>query len=242
MKVFAIGDLHLSFGEPTAAGAWRQATTYKPMEVFGAAWNRYYERIYESWQHLVGPEDAVLMPGDTSWAMTLAAAAWDFDFLAQLPGHIYLGRGNHDYWWQGIGKLRQALPANVTPLHHSCACVGGRAVCSTRGWQLPGQGDGAEADAKILQRELLRLEMALAEGQATGLPLVAMLHYMPCQRQGQDSVFLELLRRYEVELCVYGHLHGGDCRHAVQGPCCGVELVNVSCDCLGFEPRLLWTT
>ena len=49
MKVFAISDLHLS------------TTEDKPMEVFGGAWENYFEKIRESWLSQVGEEDVVLI-------------------------------------------------------------------------------------------------------------------------------------------------------------------------------------
>ena len=62
MRVFAIGDLHL----PGSQG--------KPMDVFGAHWERHFEKICEDWRARVLPEDVVLLPGDLSWAMTLEEA------------------------------------------------------------------------------------------------------------------------------------------------------------------------
>jgi len=71
MKVFAISDLHLS------------TTEDKPMEVFGGAWENYFEKIRESWLSQVGEEDVVLIAGDISWAMTLENALKDISCFAQ---------------------------------------------------------------------------------------------------------------------------------------------------------------
>ncbi|MGI5892116.1 MAG: metallophosphoesterase [Bacillota bacterium] len=238
MKVFAISDLHLSLGAPFVKGCENQLL--KPMDKFGEFWNDYHEKIYENWQALVGEHDYVLMPGDTSWAMKLADCRYDFDFLAQLPGTIILGRGNHDYWWQGISKLRAALPPNVIPLHHDSVIVGSKSVCSTRGWSLPFGDDWTAADQRIYQRELLRLEMALEDGKKSALPLVVMLHYMPFFYDGSASQFVELMKKYQVEICLYGHLHGSNCHKAVHGLKDGINYFNVSCDCLSFCPQLIW--
>ena len=51
MSLFAIADLHLSFG------------TDKPMDVF-KGWDNYVERLEENWRKLVGPDDTVVIPGD----------------------------------------------------------------------------------------------------------------------------------------------------------------------------------
>jgi predicted phosphohydrolase len=240
MKIFGLSDLHLSFAAKFESGK-PAVQTYKPMDVFGPVWADHHQRIYDNWLAVVGPDDAVLMPGDTSWAMNLGDARYDFDFLSQLPGQIYLGRGNHDYWWHGIGKLRQALPPNVIPLHHDAVEVGGKAVCSTRAWLIPGAGDFKEdEDRRIYDRELIRLEMALSAAQKLAKQIVAMLHYMPCHKSGEPSGFTELLAGYGTELCIYGHLHGGECHKAVEDERFGFAMLNVSADALDFRPRLLW--
>lgn len=240
MKVFAIGDLHLSLLAPFQAGS--PVCSYKPMDVFGLAWQDYLEKLYLNWRRRVSPEDAVLVPGDISWGMNLADCQYDWDFLSRLPGKIYISRGNHDYWWQGISKVRESLPKNVLPLNHDSALIGGKAVCATRGWILPGMSEWKSDDEVVYKRELLRLEMALEEGKKSGLPLVVMLHFMPCYRTGEPGGFTELMEKYAVEMCIYGHLHGEDCKNAVLGHSWGFELINVSSDRLGFEPYLLWET
>ena len=92
MAVYAIADLHLSFG------------TDKPMDVFGG-WQNYTERIAANWQRLVTPEDTVVIAGDISWAMKLQDTAADFRFLQQLNGSKILLKGNHDYWWTTKAKI-----------------------------------------------------------------------------------------------------------------------------------------
>ena len=84
MSIFAIGDLHLPGGDK------------KPMDVFGAHWERHFERICADWQSRVKPEDIVLIPGDISWAMQLGDALNDLREIAKLPGTILLLRGNHE--------------------------------------------------------------------------------------------------------------------------------------------------
>ena len=58
MAIFTIGDLHLSLG------------TSKPMDIF-SGWENYVERLRENWLAAVGPQDTVVLAGDTSWAMKL---------------------------------------------------------------------------------------------------------------------------------------------------------------------------
>ena len=47
---------------------------------------------------------------------------------------------------------------------------------------------------------------------------------------------LELLERYGVELCCYGHLHGGSRRLALEGRIGGVEYRLLSADHVDFTP------
>ena len=98
MKVFAISDLHLSINNP------------KPMNIFGPAWDNYVEDIFEDWNKKVSSEDLVIIAGDISWAMNLEDAISDIDLIAKANGKKLIIRGNHDYWWNGITKIRQKAP------------------------------------------------------------------------------------------------------------------------------------
>ena len=53
---------------------------------------------------------------------------------------------------------------------------------------------------------------------------------------GAFGKILELLAKYEVRRCFYGHLHGGSHRLAMEGQWDGVEFRLVSADYLGFRP------
>ena len=112
MAIFAMADLHLAISNPE-----------KSMEVFGKNWGDYIPRIKESFDAKVKPEDTVLMPGDLSWATYLNEAKEDFSFIDSLPGHKLICRGNHDYWWDAIGKVRSALPAGMEALQHDAALL-----------------------------------------------------------------------------------------------------------------------
>lgn len=94
MALYAIGDLHLSL------------TANKSMEVFGPAWENYTERIRASLSALTA-EDTLVLAGDTSWGMSLEEAEADFRFLDSFPCQKYLVKGNHDYWWNTVGKMQR---------------------------------------------------------------------------------------------------------------------------------------
>ena len=241
MKVFALSDLHLALAAPFQPGCPPNA--YKPMDVFGINWHNHYQHLYDNWQATVSPEDAVLISGDISWAMTLAEANHDFGYLGQLPGQIILIKGNHDYWWQGIGRVRAALSSNCHALQHSCFVVGNKAVCGSRGWLTPDMADFSEAaDRKIYERELLRVRMALDEGKQHNLPLVLLLHYPPAAKSTSHNTLLELIAEYQVEICVYGHIHGTEAKQIIEGQLGNTLFINASCDRLKFSPLLLWST
>ena len=140
MSIFAIGDLHLPGGDK------------KPMDVFGAHWERHFERICADWQSRVKPEDIVLIPGDISWAMQLGDALNDLREIAKLPGTILLLRGNHDYWWSSLSQLRACLPENMHAVQNDAFDAGECVFCGTRGWTIPLGQNAAAQDEKLYRR------------------------------------------------------------------------------------------
>ena len=226
MGLYAIGDLHLPGGQE------------KPMDIFGDHWEDHFSRISQDWRTRVKADDTVLIPGDISWAMQLAAARPDLEAIGALPGRKVILRGNHDYWWSGITQVREALPQGMFALQNDALVLDDCVVCGSRGWIFPTpEVPLSPEDEKIYRRELLRLDMSLACGQKLrgDKPLVLMLHYPPLTQQALDTGFTELAQRYNVTLTVYGHLHGPGIRWAFQGEHGGVRYRLVSCDALGFR-------
>ncbi len=240
MKVFALADLHLSFAEKGEDNNWQNVKENKPMAVFGPAWQQHPQQIFANWQETVAPNDVVLVAGDISWGMNFADCVGDFDFLSQLPGKIVLCRGNHDYWWGGIGKVRAALPANVTALQNDACLVGSRAICGTRGWLSPGSYGFAAQDKKIFAREVLRLKMALAAGAKMADRLVVLTHYPPFNDRVDENAFNALMHSYGVERCVFGHIHGAELLPPLPKEKWGIQFDLTSADWLDFKPALLW--
>ncbi len=237
MKLFALSDLHLSLTAPYLPGSGDTPCQAKPMDCFGPGWADFFPRLEAGWCGAVGEEDTVLIAGDISWALTLPEARFDLDYLQALPGRKLLVKGNHDYWWQSLLRVREAAGPSLSFLQHSAARVGGCAVCGTRGWLLPSRADFKEDDRRLLQRELLRLEMALKEAAALELPIVVMLHYPPLDDPEAGSPFCDLIARFPaVTDCVYGHIHG-DRAPAFEGEYRGVRYHNTSSDRLSFPPR-----
>ena len=151
MKIFAIADLHLPGGD------------VKPMDVFGAHWENHFERISEDWRARVTEEDVVLLPGDTSWAMQLRDALPDLERIAALPGRKILLRGNHDYWWSSLARLRAALPEGFYALQNDALLLSGTLFAGTRGWLCACDDP---QDRKIHEREVQRLALSLKGAQA----------------------------------------------------------------------------
>ena len=226
MAVYAIADLHLPAKQ-------------KPMDVFGEHWKDHFQRIREDWLARVAPGDLVLLPGDISWAMQLEEAMDDLHSIAALPGTKLLLRGNHDYWWSSIGRVRRAIGEGMLALQNDSVLIDGRLYAGSRGWTLPGS-DNAAADTGIYTRERLRLEMSLqhARRRDEQAPITALMHYPPLT--DDEPGFSDILERYGVTDCVYGHLHGPAIYGAVRGQRGSVRYHQVSCDGLGFKLYLLY--
>lgn len=227
MRLFAIGDLHLSGGDD------------KPMDVFGPQWDRHFFRISENWRKKIGPEDLTLIPGDISWAMHLEEARGDLEAIAALPGRIILCKGNHDYWWNSISRVRSILPPGMQALQFSAADVGPFVVCGTRGWLFPTEEQPLdETNRKIFDRETQRLRMALEQARdlAGGRPIVTMMHYPPLLAGEKETGFTKLLEEFGVRTVVYGHLHGQGIQSGFTGDWHGIQYHLVSCDSIGFDP------
>lgn len=226
MAVFAISDLHLP-------------ARVKPMDVFGEHWKNHFDRIRADWRARVLPGDLVLLPGDLSWAIRLEEAREDLASIAELPGQKLLLRGNHDYWWSSIGRVRRALPEGTWALQNDSVLIDGRLYAGSRGWTIPA-GDAEPEDVRIYERERLRLEMSLKNARAkdADAPITAMMHYPPLT--DELTGFSDILEAYGVTDCVYGHLHGAGLYGAVRGERRGVRYHQVSCDGLEFKLYLLY--
>jgi len=224
VAIFAIGDLHLS------------GYSNKPMDIFGEHWTEHDKKIMESWQKNVKDEDAVLIPGDISWAMTLEDAKIDLNWIADLPGQKYLIRGNHDYWWGSLTKLN-SLFDSMHFIQNNFFTYNQYAICGTRGWNCPNHYKFTEHDGKIFTREVNRLELSLKAAKEKGYEdIIVMLHYPPTNDKLEPSLFTEMLEKYKVKQVVYGHLHGETSYDAgLKGEYNGVYYNLVSCDYAGFH-------
>ena len=226
--VYAIGDLHLSLSVPN-----------KAMDVFGAHWQNHADRLKEAWQDTVAPGDLVLVPGDISWAMYLDDAIADLGFLGALNGTKLLLRGNHDYWWQSVTKVRAALPDSMYALQNDVFRFGDLYIAGTRGWTVPESAHFKEsADRKLYERERIRLDLSLAR-VPEGAACIGMMHYPPFAESGEPSAFAKRFEETGTGDVVYGHLHGASHRFGFCGEANGVRYHLVSADYLDFVPKLI---
>ena len=200
MSIYAIADLHLSF-DPRIE---------KPMEIYGDLWKDHAEKLKIVWNQTILPEDTVIIAGDISWALRFDEAIADLKWIHGLNGQKVLIKGNHEYWWNGVGRLNK-LYDDIYFLQNTYYPVGETAICGSRGWICPGTDDFTSNDKKIYDRELLRLEMSLKGAKEAGYKdIIGALHYPPTNDKQQMSGFTELFLSYGVKNVVYGHLHGKD--------------------------------
>lgn len=230
MKIFAIGDLHLSMGEDIE----------KPMDIFGGEWVGHAEKLYNNWTESVTNDDIVIVCGDISWGLRLDEAVADLEWIHNLPGTKVFFKGNHDLWWQSAGRLNKMYDDGTMNFMQCKAYIAGDvAICGSRGWICPGTDGFSEHDRKIYDREAARLRLSLEEGKKQGIKkIIGVLHYPPTNDKHQASDFTRLMEEYGVKTCVYGHLHGkGVFPNGLKGIYNGVEYRLVSLDYLQAKPE-----
>ncbi len=211
------------------------------MTIFGGNWAGHPEIFFEEWQNTVGPNDAVIVAGDISWALKLPDAMQDLNRIASLPGKKILLRGNHDYWWPSISKLRAALPPNMFALQNDAVVIGNTAICGTRGWTCPGEDTEHfdKEDEKIYVRELERLRLAIKnlEGKSYSRLVIA-LHFPPFNSKFKASGFTDILEETKPDAVVFGHVHGAD-PNRIPKDWCGIPLHFVAADAVHFQPQVV---
>lgn len=232
MSIYALADLHLA------------QSIDKPMDIFGAKWSNYMNKIKENWMDTLKDGDTIVIPGDISWATYLEEAVGDFEFIDSLPGQKIILKGNHDYWWTTMTKLENFLIENdfktIKFLQNNNFEIENSYLCGTRGWKCPGDEDFSDEDRKIFERELQRLELSLKSiKKESEKEIIVALHYPPFNSSWQPSEFIEIMKKYAVKTCVYGHIHGDAYKNAFQGNFDGIIFKLVSSDYLEFEPLKL---
>ncbi len=234
MSIYVIGDLHLSFNEN------------KPMDIFGDNWKGHEEKIKKDWLEKVTDKDVIILPGDFSWSMKLEDTEKDFQYLNNLPGKKLLLKGNHDYWWNTITKMKKFMEEknfeNIDFIFNEGYVFENYIIAGTRGWNLEDEAH----DEKIQNRELARLEASIksgiekaATGEAEEKQIIVFMHYPPITNSKilneEEARFVEIMKKYNVKKCFYGHLHGASIKDAFEGEFEGIEFKLVSADKLNFK-------
>lgn len=233
MAIYAIGDLHLSLNEE------------KPMDIFGDNWKNHEEKIKQNWIETVNENDLVLLPGDFSWKMHLKDMYEDFKYLNDLPGKKILLKGNHDYWWGTLNKMREYIQTNkfnnIDFLYNNSYEFENKLIVGTRGWAL----NDTENSEKMNHREEERLKLSLEDARKkdANKEIICMMHYPPVINTYTDegkiltksSNYVDIMRKYDVKMCIYGHLHGNSHDEAVEGIVKDINFKLVSADYLQFK-------
>lgn len=249
MAVWALADLHLSFG-----------VANKSMDVFGEQWKNFTEKIKSHWEANISPQDLVLIAGDISWAMRIEEVQPDLDWIHQLPGTKVILRGNHDYWWTSLSKIEKILPSSIHLIQNNAFQWKGISIGGGRLWDTPEYGfnnyiafvenpraqqltahesDKQEAE-KIFLRELVRLELSLKCLKKDADVRIVMTHYPPIGANLAESRTSALLEKYHVNACVFGHLHNVKKDKLPFGERKGIHYYLTSCDYLDFVPLKIY--
>ena len=230
MSIYVIADMHLSFNNP------------KPMDIFGDNWASHEDKIKNDWIQKVKEEDLVVIPGDFSWETYLKDTKLDFQYLNSLPGKKLLLKGNHDYWWTTVTAMRKYLQDNnfnnIDFLYNNSYEFENKILCGTRGWSIADE----ETDKKLIRRELIRLELSIKDGickYGNDKEIIVFMHYPPITKariiSQQEAEFVNLMKKYNVKRCYYGHLHGISISDAIEGNVEGIEFKLVSADSMDFK-------
>lgn len=251
MRVWALADLHLSFGVPD-----------KQMDVFGERWSRWTEKIEANWRSHIAAEDLVLIPGDISWGKEVEEARPDLEWLDRLPGTKVLIKGNHDYWWNSLNKVQKILPPSMHLVQNNVFHWHGIGVGGSRLWDTPEYSfddyipyienpqvqsltsweQDPKESKKIFDRELMRLEMSLKEFKPYDKVRVVMTHYPPIAANLASSEASKLLEKYQVNICVFGHLHNVNLDVPMFGNKNGIRYILVAGDYVDFMPIMIYET
>ncbi len=235
MSIYCIADTHLS------------CSVKKPMDVFGSRWCGYTEKLIKNWNAVVSEKDTVIVPGDISWGMTLDEAAEDLKLLDSLNGKKIISKGNHDFWWQSLQKINNFFEANginsISLLHNNAFAVEDKIVCGSRGWFYDPKNSPENTDPeKISARETLRTEFsikaAIEISGGDGREMIAFFHFPPVFRDFVSRGIVDLLHKYGIKRCYYGHIHGNyDMPRTFVFE--NIEMKIASADYLHFTPLLI---
>ena len=242
MTIWALADLHLAISVPE-----------KTMDIFGDNWTNYIERIKENWNAVVSEEDLVLVAGDITWAMHLKDAKIDLEWIGELKGTKVMIKGNHDYWWSSKKKVEAILPSSVHIVQNNSyqwqdVSIGGTRLWDTQEFSFGEYYQNFNSDRKplteeqlneqerIFAREVNRLELSLKSLEKNAKTKIIMTHYPPIGSDLKSSVVSNLLENYDVDICVFGHLHNLKKGRSMFGELNNIRYILTAADFLDFKP------
>lgn len=238
MAVFVIADLHLD-----------TESNQKSMEVFGPRWKNYTERLRANWTCLVSPGDTVVIPGDISWALTTEDARADLKWIDSLPGRKIISKGNHDFWWSTVSRMKRFFCENcietIDILNNNACRAESFIIAGSRGWFVDRSVQNTDRDVdydKIVNREVIRLRMSLEAAKKlqdeSYAEILVFLHFPPIWADFRCEPILSLLSEFNIRRCYFGHIHG--CY--TQSGCFSAEGITfrmISADFLDFIPQII---
>lgn len=140
--------------------------------------------------------------------MNLEDGVDEFKYLEELPGKKLMLKGNHDYWWTTVTKMKNFLIENnfnsIDFLYNNSYYFENSIITGTKGCNELEE----KTTEKILKREVLRLELSIKNGInnfGDDKKIIVFMHYPPFTKNNE---FIDILKKYNVKKCIYGHLHG----------------------------------
>ena len=88
----------------------------------------------------------------------------------------------------------------------------------------------------MLAREVQRLEVSIQSALNEQLTPIVFLHYPPIYGNSYNYEILEVLHRYAITECYYGHIHGKAHQYAFEGVYEETKMHLISGDYIQFKP------
>jgi predicted phosphohydrolase len=171
-------------------------------------------------------------------------------------------KGNHDYWWGSMKKIAAVLPPSIhliqnNAFHWRDVAIGGARLWDTPEYSFekfvdsrenpkekvmdPQTNNGEkivqeELSQKIFDRELERLRSSLKQIHSDAKVRIAMTHYPPIGADLEISRAAQILEEYQIQTCVFGHLHNIKADSTLFGEKRGVWYLLASCDYIRYRP------
>ena len=208
------------------------------------------EKIQKNWKAVVGDNDTVIIPGDISWALTTEESIPDLKWIDALPGKKIIMKGNHDFWWTTLSKMKRLFEENgittIDLLYNNAIEVEDYIIAGSRGWFVDKSVQPVKSvpvdHSKIVNREVIRLKLSLDTAkklsETTGKEIIAFFHFPPVWSDFECLEILEILEEYNISRCYFGHIHGCYSQGSVF-KWKNIEFRMISADFIDFLPQII---